>query len=130
MPQVVDAVDVPVSAAGGIAGARGIAAAFMLGADGVQIGSSDFSPLWSGQAGPLSRAMPAGELAVALAEEPLSTAESRRNIVWPRERYVPCLSCLRSSLSAEVMMPVGTAMTPSAMISMTIVNARPPGVTG
>lgn len=40
VPQVVDAVDVPVIAAGGIADARGIAAAFMLGACAVQIGTS------------------------------------------------------------------------------------------
>ncbi len=39
VPQVVDAVDVPVLAAGGIADGRGIAAAFMLGADGVQVGT-------------------------------------------------------------------------------------------
>ncbi|WP_416897775.1 MAG: NAD(P)H-dependent flavin oxidoreductase [Minwuia sp.] len=40
VPQVVDAVDVPVIAAGGITDARGIAAAFMLGAAGVQIGTA------------------------------------------------------------------------------------------
>ncbi len=40
LPQVVDAVDVPVIAAGGIADARGIAAAFALGAAGVQIGTA------------------------------------------------------------------------------------------
>jgi len=40
VPQVVDAVKVPVIAAGGIADARGIAAAFALGAAGVQIGTS------------------------------------------------------------------------------------------
>lgn len=39
VPQVVDAVLVPVVAAGGIADARGFAAARMLGADGVQIGT-------------------------------------------------------------------------------------------
>lgn len=41
VPQIVDAVgaDVPVIAAGGIADGRGVAAAFMLGADGVQIGT-------------------------------------------------------------------------------------------
>jgi len=38
-PQVVDAVDIPVIAAGGIGDGRGIAAAFMLGAVGVQIGT-------------------------------------------------------------------------------------------
>lgn len=40
VPQVVDAVDVPVIAAGGITDARGIAAAFMLGASAVQIGTA------------------------------------------------------------------------------------------
>ncbi len=39
VPQVVDAVSVPVLAAGGIADGRGIAAALMLGADGVQMGT-------------------------------------------------------------------------------------------
>lgn len=39
VPQVVDAVDVPVIAAGGIADGRGVAAAFMLGASGVQVGT-------------------------------------------------------------------------------------------
>ncbi len=149
VPQIVDAVDVPVIAAGGIADGRGIAAAFMLGASGVQIGTaylatpearisdlhkdalraardedsvltnvftgrparglknrlieevgpispdapafplaagsvapvrakaesagmSDFTPLWSGQAAPLARAMPAGKLTAALAEEALT----------------------------------------------------------
>lgn len=39
VPQVVDAVSIPVIAAGGIADGRGVAAAFMLGAEGVQIGT-------------------------------------------------------------------------------------------
>lgn len=39
VPQVVDAVDVPVIAAGGIADGRGVAAALALGAQGVQIGT-------------------------------------------------------------------------------------------
>ena len=39
VPQVFDAVDIPVIAAGGIADGRGIAAAFMLGAVGVQLGT-------------------------------------------------------------------------------------------
>jgi nitronate monooxygenase len=146
VPQVVDAVSVPVVAAGGIGDARGIAAAFALGAAGVQLGtaylhcpeskisaphraalrdaqdnstaltnvmsgrpargivnrlvrevgpiselapqfplaanalaplraaaekqgSGEFSPLWSGQAAALGRALPAGELTRALAEE-------------------------------------------------------------
>jgi nitronate monooxygenase len=40
VPQTVDAVKLPVIAAGGIADARGIAAAFALGAEGVQIGTA------------------------------------------------------------------------------------------
>ena len=146
VPQIVDAVKVPVIAAGAISDARGIAAALLLGASGVQIGSAflhcpeskisaphraalknagddgtavtnvmsgrpargvvnrlirelgpidpiapdfplaagalaplrakaestgsgDFSPMWSGQAAALGRAMPARELTQALAAE-------------------------------------------------------------
>jgi nitronate monooxygenase len=146
VPQVADAVPVPVIAAGAISDARGIAAALALGASGAQIGSAylhcpeakispmhrtalksvaaegtvltnvisgrparavvnrlirelgpistvapefplatgaivplrakaeaagsgDFSPLWSGQAAALGRAMPAGELTRTLAAE-------------------------------------------------------------
>ena len=149
VPQVVDAVKVPVVASGGIADARGIAAAFALGASAVQLGtaylfcpeatisnphrqalravkddgtvltnvftgrpargianrlireigpmsdlapafplasgpvlplraraeasgSGDFSPLWSGQASPLGRELPAGELTTRLAREALA----------------------------------------------------------
>lgn len=39
VPQIADAVQIPVIAAGGIADGRGIAAAFMLGAKGVQMGT-------------------------------------------------------------------------------------------
>lgn len=40
VPQVVDAVNIPVIAAGGIADGRGVAAAFMLGAEAVQMGTA------------------------------------------------------------------------------------------
>jgi len=39
VPQVVDAVSIPVVAAGGIADGRGVVAAFALGAEGVQVGT-------------------------------------------------------------------------------------------
>lgn len=153
VPQVVDAVKVPVIAAGGIGDARGIAAAFALGAAAVQIGtayllcpeakvsplyrealknttdtqttltniftgrparaimnraikelgpisenvpdfplaatalgplrskaeaagSSDFTPLWSGQAARLARELPAAELTKQLATETLDKLRS------------------------------------------------------
>jgi nitronate monooxygenase len=43
VPQIVDAVNIPVIAAGGIADGRGIAAALMLGASGVQMGTAFLS---------------------------------------------------------------------------------------
>jgi nitronate monooxygenase len=58
VPQVVDAVKVPVIAAGGIADGRGIAAAFALGAAGVQIGSAYLRC-------PESRVTPAARVALA-----------------------------------------------------------------
>ena len=39
VPQIVDAVNIPVLAAGGIGDGRGVAASFMLGAEGVQLGT-------------------------------------------------------------------------------------------
>ena len=54
LPAVVDAVSIPVVATGGIADARGIAAALMLGASAVQIGTgflrcpeAGLNPIWS-----------------------------------------------------------------------------------
>lgn len=152
VPRIVDAVRVPVIAAGGIGDARGIVAAFALGAAAVQLGtaylfcpeakvsdvhrralrsehdtaltnvftgrpargivnrfvrevgplsdlapafpragnavmplrtraeasgSSEFSALWSGQAAALGRALPAGELTRALADEALAMLDGR-----------------------------------------------------
>ncbi|WP_345800073.1 DUF561 domain-containing protein [Microbacterium sp. AZCO] len=55
VPQVVDAVDVPVVAAGGIADRRGVAAAFALGASGVQVGTA-FLRTWQSAAPAAHRA--------------------------------------------------------------------------
>src|ERR1700742_2117038 len=62
VPQVVDAVRVPVIAAGGIADGRGIAAAFALGAAGVQIGSAYLHC-------PESTVIPAARVALAQAHD-------------------------------------------------------------
>ncbi|WP_369723260.1 NAD(P)H-dependent flavin oxidoreductase [Bradyrhizobium sp. LLZ17] len=62
VPQVVDALKVPVIAAGGIADGRGIAAAFALGAAGVQIGSAYLRC-------PESKVTPGGRKALAEARD-------------------------------------------------------------
>lgn len=62
IPQVVDAVRVPVIAAGGIADGRGIAAAFALGAAGVQIGTAYLRT-------PESKASALGKAALAAAAD-------------------------------------------------------------
>ncbi|MEI6131581.1 MAG: enoyl-[acyl-carrier-protein] reductase FabK [Bacillota bacterium] len=48
IPQVVDAVSIPVIAAGGIADGRGAAAAFMLGAEAIQVGTRFLSAIECG----------------------------------------------------------------------------------
>jgi nitronate monooxygenase len=160
VPQIIDAVDVPVVAAGGIADGRGVAAALALGAAGVQIGtaflrcpeattgplhraalsqaaedstvltdvitgrpargivnrliaevgplshqapafphavagsaplraaaeaigSSDFSPLWAGQAVPMARELPAGELIQQLVDELQTALRNTSSIASP-----------------------------------------------
>ena len=166
VPQVVDAVKVPVVAAGGIADGRGIAGAFALGAAGAQMGTAyllcpeaattqmhrealrhsradttlltnvftgrparvvsnrlaaevgpiidelpdfplaaravaplraaaerqgavDFTPLWSGQAAPLGRAMPARTLTVTLAQEALERfSELARPLLFDMQLHV------------------------------------------
>jgi nitronate monooxygenase len=60
VPQIVDAVSVPVIAAGGIADGRGIAAAFALGAAGVQIGTAYLRCLESRVSGPARAALSKG----------------------------------------------------------------------
>ncbi|WP_342728673.1 nitronate monooxygenase family protein [Bradyrhizobium sp. B097] len=62
LPQVVDAVKVPVVAAGGIADGRGIAAAFALGASAVQIGTAFLRC-------PESKVSAAGRVALAQASD-------------------------------------------------------------
>jgi len=69
VPQVVDAVGVPVIAAGGIADGRGIAAALALGAAGVQIGTAFLTTAESGA--------PAAHRAALMAAEGSDTRPTR-----------------------------------------------------
>jgi len=61
LPQIVDAVNVPVIAAGGIADGRGIAAALVLGATGVQIGTAFLTCVESGAPAPHRAALMAAD---------------------------------------------------------------------
>lgn len=87
-PQLVDAVEIPVVAAGGIADGRGVAAAFMLGADGVQVGT---------------RFMCADECTIhpAVKEEVLK-ARDRDTVVTGRSTGHP-VRVLKNKLAREIM---------------------------
>ena len=61
VPQVVDAVSLPVVAAGGIGDARGIVAAFALGAEGVQMGTAFLACEESGANAPHRNALLSGQ---------------------------------------------------------------------
>jgi nitronate monooxygenase len=61
VPQVADAVELPVAAAGGIADARGIVAALALGAEGVQIGTAFLTCAGSGASRPHQEALLSGK---------------------------------------------------------------------
>jgi nitronate monooxygenase len=103
VPQVADLVSVPVVAAGGIADARGVAAAFVLGAEGVQIGTaflaceeSGASPkhreaLLTGNAGKtaLTRGF-TGRLARAIKNQLLDTMNARgvEILPYPLQRLI------------------------------------------
>ena len=109
VPQVVDAVDVPVVAAGGIADGRGVAAAFMLGAAGVQVEHAFWSQTsapypnstksWCSRRATRRRVRPVArrDIRFALSRAPLPTrmprtrrrAQAPRNSgPWARARFV------------------------------------------
>ena len=86
VPQVVDAVKVPVLAAGGIADARGVLAAIVLGASGVQIGSA-YLRCRESKTNPLHRARLAHTRDDATQITNVFTGRPARSIVnrWVRE---------------------------------------------
>jgi nitronate monooxygenase len=96
IPQIVDAVGVPVIAAGGIADARGIAAALALGAEGTQIGTAFLACAGSGASKSYAKALlsqPArrtaltvtfsGRLARGVKNRLMDKLESRSDSVLP-----------------------------------------------
>lgn len=86
IPQIVDSVDIPVIAAGGIADGRGIAAAFALGAEGVQVGT---------------RFICCSESTVHPAyKEAVINARDRSNVVTGRFTGHP-VRCLKNKLTAK-----------------------------
>ena len=101
VPQVVDAVDVPVLAAGGVADRRGVAAAFALGARGVVVGSAFLATaesaappahkaaLRGAQANgtTLTRAM-SGRLARGIANDAMRQLEARGYAPFPAQNVV------------------------------------------
>lgn len=80
VPQIVRAVRVPVVAAGGIADARGVAAAMALGAQGVQVGTA-FLLCPEAMTSPVHRAALAGPAAAHTALTNLFTGRPARSIV-------------------------------------------------
>jgi nitronate monooxygenase len=101
IPQVVDAVRVPVIAAGGIADARGIAAAFALGAEGVQIGTAFLPCVGSGCSKPHRQALLSdapkrtglasgltGRLARGLRNRLMDELNGRRSLPFPLQHAV------------------------------------------
>lgn len=86
IPQVADAVEIPVIAAGGIADGRGVAAAFALGAEGVQVGT---------------RFICSAESTVHMAyKEAVINARDRSNVVTGRFTGHP-VRCLKNKLTAK-----------------------------
>ncbi|HWI86076.1 MAG TPA: nitronate monooxygenase [Sphingomonas sp.] len=79
VPQVVDAVDRPVIAAGGIGDARGIAAALMLGASAVQLGTA-FLACPESRISALHRALLASEAAEATVSTNVFTGRHARGL--------------------------------------------------
>jgi nitronate monooxygenase len=82
VPQVVDAVRIPVLAAGGIADRRGVTAALALGADGVQIGTG-FLATAESAASPVHRAALAGPEARTTVLTRLFSGRHARAIINP-----------------------------------------------
>ncbi|MFG3498259.1 NAD(P)H-dependent flavin oxidoreductase [Streptomyces sp. NPDC047928] len=110
VPQVADAVSVPVIAAGGIADGRGMAAALTLGADAVQIGTAFLATRESGASAAHKRALGSPEARTTVLTR-LFTGRTARGIanrfvheMTPYEEIVPAYpvqSALMQSIRRE-----------------------------
>jgi nitronate monooxygenase len=110
VPQVVDAVDVPVIAAGGIANARGVRAALALGASGVQVGTA-YLLCPEATTSPLHRAALASDGARTTALTNLFTGRPARSIVNRLMRELGPISALPPAfpLAVDALMPLRAA---------------------
>jgi nitronate monooxygenase len=107
VPQIVDAVRVPVIAAGGIADARGVKAAMALGASGVQVGTA-YLLCPEATTSPIHRAALAGEGARGTALTNLFSGRPARGIVNRLMRELGPLSPLAPAfpLAATAIAPL------------------------
>jgi nitronate monooxygenase len=94
VPQLVDAVSVPVIAAGGIADGRGIAAALALGAAGVQIGTAFLTTEETGISPPHQRALIESDGAATA----MTRAFSGRPARGVRNRYMQAMAAHEDAL--------------------------------
>lgn len=104
VPQIVDAVDLPVIAAGGIADGRGIAAALALGAAGVQLGTAFLTCAESGAPSAHRRAL----LSAGPGDTRMTRAFSGRPARGIVNRYMDEMAAHEDSLPDFPLMNAGT----------------------
>ncbi|HET9952608.1 MAG TPA: nitronate monooxygenase [Candidatus Eisenbacteria bacterium] len=101
IPQLVDAVSVPVVAAGGIADGRGFLAALALGAEGISVGTRFAATLESSAHENYKRAVvDAGDAATALFAKPLGPVRAIKNAWVDRVREAEARGVPREELAA------------------------------
>jgi enoyl-[acyl-carrier protein] reductase II len=100
IPQLVDALKVPVAAAGGIADARGFLAALALGAEGISVGTRFAATVESSAHENYKRAVvEAGDAATALFAKPIAPVRAIRNAWVDRVREAEARGVSREELA-------------------------------
>lgn len=101
IPQLVDAVEIPVVAAGGIADGRGFLAAMALGAEGISVGTRFAATLESSAHENYKRAVvEAGDAATILFAKPIGPVRAIRNPWVERVREAEARGATREELAA------------------------------